>query len=48
MIGAPCPAMPSHRIVPLGIVRSVIASMLNADMDLEVIGEAATFAETLN
>ena len=29
------------------VVRSVITGMLNADMDLEVIGEAATFEETL-
>jgi DNA-binding NarL/FixJ family response regulator len=29
------------------VVRSVITGMLNADMDLEVIGEAATFEEAL-
>jgi two-component system, NarL family, response regulator DevR len=29
------------------VVRSVITGMLNADRDLEVIGEAATFEETL-
>jgi|ERR1700730_2785075 DNA-binding NarL/FixJ family response regulator len=29
------------------VIRSVITGMLNADTDLEVIGEAATFEETL-